>query len=155
MSKTHTPTADFMAQRVYLKDASFEAPNSPSIFLEKWEAESTLNLNNNITKLEDNIYDVTLTITITVKIKEKTAFLVELQQAGIFAILKTFKDDQLKHLLATKCPEFLYPYARASISHLVMQGGFPAFDLPPMDFTEMYIQQSQAKKEQKAANETT
>jgi preprotein translocase subunit SecB len=142
MSKMPPPTTpDFMIQRVYLKDVSFESPNSPKIFLEPFEAESQLNINNDVKKLDNNIFEVTLTITVTVKTKEKTAFLVELHQAGIFAVLKPLDEKALKELLATKCPEALFPYARASISHLITQGSFPSMDLPPMDFKEMYAGQ--------------
>jgi len=140
-------TPDFMIQRVYLKDVSFESPNSPTIFSEPFEAESQLNLNNNIKKLDENIYEVTLTITITVKTKSKTAFLVELHQSGIFAVMKPLKEKELKELLATKCPECLYPYARASISNLIMQGGFPSMDLPPMDFKALYESQHEHKED--------
>jgi preprotein translocase subunit SecB len=146
MSTSQQPNVDFVLQRVYTKDVSFESPHSPKIFLEKWEAEPTLHLENSIKKLDENVYDVTLEVTIKVKLKDKTAFLIELQQAGIFTILKPFKEEPLKNLLAIKCPESLYPYARASISHLIMQGGFPAFDLPPMDFTSLYHQNIKNKQ---------
>lgn len=149
MSKTPPRSApEFMIQRIFLKDASFESPNSPAIFLEQFEAQSQLNLNNDIKKLDENIYEVTLTITITVKTKDKTAFLVELHQAGIFAIMKSFEEKELKELLATKCPECLYPYARALISNLIMQGGFPSMDLPPMDFKSLYKNQQQKDKKE-------
>ena len=150
MSTTPPQSApDFMIQRIYLKDASFESPNSPTIFLEPFEAESQLDLNNDIKKLDKNIYEVTLTITVTVKTKNKTAFLVELHQAGIFAVMKPFDEKELKELLATKCPECLYPYARALISHLIIQGSFPAIDLPPMDFKALYHNQHEHRDQKK------
>jgi preprotein translocase subunit SecB len=140
---------EFGIQRLYVKDVSFESPNAPAIFLEQWQPELNLDLGTKVEKLEDDVHDVTLTVTATVKVADKVAFVVELKQAGIFMV-KGFEEDQLKQMLGSYCPTILYPYARAAITNLVMDGGFPQLYLTPVNFDALYMQQL----EQEAKGET-
>ncbi|MFI4962972.1 MAG: protein-export chaperone SecB [Legionellales bacterium] len=141
--------AQFMIQRIYVKDLSFETPNTPAVFQQKWEPELTLDLNTNSTKLEEGIFEVVLTVTATVKNQKATAFLVEVKQAGIFTIQGSAV-AQLEHLLGSFCPSILYPYAREAITSQVINGSFPQLVLAPINFDALYMQQLEEK--QKAAN---
>lgn len=145
----------FMIQRIYVKDFSFETTNTPAIFQQRWEPELSLDLNTQHTLLEDNIYEVVLTVTATVKNQNANAFLVEIQQAGIFTIQGAIP-QQLDHLLGSFCPSILYPYAREAITTEVIRGSFPQLVLAPINFDAMYMQQleekqkaSEAKKDKK------
>ncbi|KTD20565.1 protein-export protein SecB [Legionella lansingensis] len=141
--------AQFMIQRVYMKDSSFEAPNTPGIFQHQWEPELSLDINTQHTKLETDVYEVVLTVTATVKNKNSTAFLAEIKQAGIFTIQGTSK-EQLDHLLNSFCPNILFPYAREAITSQVIRGSFPQLVLAPINFDALYMQQ--LKEKQNAAN---
>ncbi|MEE9357646.1 protein-export chaperone SecB [Candidatus Vondammii sp. HM_W22] len=143
---------EFALQRIYVKDISFETPNSPAIFTDKWEPESNLNLNSNVNKLEKNLFEVVLTITVTTKVGGKTAFLVEMQQAGIF-ILKGFPDAEMGQMMSAYCPNILFPYAREVVSDLVNKGSFPQLLLTPVNFDALYAQHLQNKQQQKPADE--
>ena len=144
----------FIIERVYVKDISFEAPNSPTIFTQDWEPDTNLNLNTQVNVLGDDHYEVELHLNVTVKGKDgKTAFLVEVVQAGAFMI-KGYPNEQLNHLLASYCPSSLFPYAREVIANLVSKGSFPEMHLSPINFDALYAknleQQAQA---QNAADE--
>lgn len=141
--------AQFMIQRIYVKDSSFEAPHSPACFQQKWEPELSLDLNTQHTQLEAGVYEVVLTVTATVKNQNATAFLVEIKQAGIFSIQGALA-EQLDHLLGSFCPNILFPYAREAITSHVIQGSFPQLVLSPINFDALYMQQQQEK--QAAAN---
>lgn len=134
----------FMIQRLYVKNLSFETTNTPDVFQHKWEPELSLDLNTQHTKLEENVYDVALTVTATVKNNQATAFLVEVQQAGIFTIQGP-SDDQLDHLLNSFCPSLLFPYAREAITSEVVRGSFPQLVLAPINFDALYMQQRQER----------
>lgn len=137
---------EFAIQRIYVKDVSLETPNTPKIFLEAWEPQMHMDLATDATLvLEDGVREVVLKVTVTVKIKEKVAFLVEVKQAGIFA-LKGFTEEQLQHMLASFCPNILYPYAREVVTDAVMRAGFPHLYLAPVNFDALY---EQHKKEGK------
>ena len=140
----------FVIERIYIKDVSFESPNSPAIFTQEWEPDTNLQLNTQVTPLSDGHYEVELMITITVKSKEETAFLVEVTQAGVFKITG-YPDDQLNHLLASYCPSNLFPYAREAIASLISKGSFPEMHLSPINFDALYAQRME--EEQKAAIE--
>ncbi|KTC65550.1 protein-export protein SecB (plasmid) [Legionella adelaidensis] len=146
--------AHFMIQRIYVKDLSFETKNTPAIFQQKWEPELSLDLNTKHTKLEEGVYEVTLTVTATVKNQKETAFLVEVQQAGIFTI-QGAPAQQLEHLLGSFCPSILFPYAREAITTEVVRGSFPQLVLAPINFDAIYMQQLEEKRkaevEKKAA----
>lgn len=151
MSQQPTPEqvsqeAQFMIQRIYVKDLSFETPNTPAVFQQQWEPELNLDLNTQSTKLEENIYEVVLTVTVTVSNKETTAFLVEVKQAGIFTI-QGAQGPQLDHLLGSFCPGILYPYAREAITSQVLRGSFPQLVLAPINFDALYMQKMEDQKQ--------
>lgn len=143
----------FMIQRIYVKDLSYEAPNTPAIFQQQWEPELSLDLNTTYTQLEEHVYEVVLQVTTTVTNKNTTAFLVEVKQAGIFTI-QSAQSNQLDHLLHSFCPNILYPYAREAISSQVIRGSFPQLVLAPINFDALYLQQ-QAEKQGAVSEETT
>ena len=135
----------FMIQRVYVKGLSFETMNTPAIFQDTWEPELSLDVNTQHNKLENNIYEVILSLTATVLNKKTTAFLVEVQQAGIFTI-QGAPEEQLDHLLGSFCPNILFPYAREAITAEVIRGSFPQLVLAPINFDALYTQQVEQKK---------
>ena len=147
-----TPEKQFSIQKIYTKDMSFETPNSPKIFTEKWEPMVDFNLGSNVQPLENGLYEVALTVTITVKSEDKTAYLVEINQAGIFTLIG-FSDEELSPMLGSFCPNILFPYAREAVSDLVAKGGFPQLILAPVNFDALYAQHIQAQ-EQAPASET-
>jgi len=124
---------EFGILNIYLKDLSFETPNSPEIFKQKIQPEIDFQMNTTIVQLEGTIYEVVLAITVTAKQGDKTAFLVEVQQAGIFNISQ-HSEDELDYMLGAYCPHTLFPYARAVVSDLVTHGGFPPLLLAPVNF---------------------
>ena len=140
----------FNIQRVYLKDMSLEQPNSPSIFLEQEGPNIEVAIDINSESLAESIYESTITITVTAKIKDKTAFLVEGKQAGIFEV-RNVPDDQLEPLLGIACPNILYPYLRANIADMVTRAGFPPIHLNEINFEAFYQQRKQAIAESAAA----
>jgi len=125
--------------KIYLKDCSFETPNSPSIFSEDWEPEVSLELRNTAKKLTPDMHEVVLSLTVTAKLEDKTAYLVEVQQAGIF-LIHGFSDDDLTAMVGSYCPNLLFPYAREAVSNFVSKGGFPSFYLAPVNFDALYTQ---------------
>jgi preprotein translocase subunit SecB len=138
----------FTIQRLYIKNSSFETTQTPAIFQKQWEPELNIELNTNHTALENHTYEVTLTVTATVKNKQETAFLVEVQQAGIFTIQGP-DDEQLQHILGSFCPNILFPYIRETMSSLVTKGSFPPLVLSPINFDALYMQKLHAQQEQK------
>ncbi|MDD2761066.1 MAG: protein-export chaperone SecB [Methylomonas sp.] len=144
----------FAIQKIYTKDISFETPNSPKVFTQKWEPSLDLNLGTNVENLENSMYEVSLSITATVKIGDTIAYLVEIKQAGIFAIAG-FNDQEMGPMLGSFCPNILFPYAREAISDLVTKGGFPQLILAPVNFDALYmqhLQQNQQSAEGKTLN---
>lgn len=136
---------EFGIQRIYIKDLSFEAPNSPQVFLENWQPEVDMDLSTKTIALGDDNHEVVLTVTVTVKMKNKTIFLVEVKQAGIFAI-RNFPEDQLRPMLGSFCPNILYPYACQAVADAVVRGGFPQLHLTPVNFDALYQQHESQKK---------
>lgn len=130
----------FSVQRIYIKDSSFESPNSPDVFTKAWQPEVSLDMNSKTKRLAENTYEVVLTLTITVKNAESTAFLVELQQAGIFGIAG-LEDAELNHTLGAFCPNILFPYAREAVDNMVTKASFPPLMLAPVNFDALYAQQ--------------
>ncbi len=154
MSEQTPQQPRFEIQKIYLKDVSLETPNSPMIFTEQWNGETNLQLNNTSTQLAEDIYEVALTLTVTTKLGDKTAYLVEVKQAGIFTAAG-FDADQLGAMLGAYCPNVLFPYAREAISTLAQKGGFPPLWLAPINFDALYLQQlqnQQAQAEQAATH---
>ncbi|UJF22292.1 protein-export chaperone SecB [Shewanella sp. OMA3-2] len=136
----------FNIQRVYTKDLSFETPNSPAVFQKEWNPEVKLDLDTRSAKLSDDTYEVVLSLTVTAKNGDETAFLCEVQQAGIFSIVG-LTEPQLAHSLGAYCPNVLFPYARETVSGLVARGTFPQLNLAPVNFDALfaqYVQQRQA-----------
>lgn len=145
--------AQFMIQRLYIKNLSFETTNTPAVFQQKWEPELNLDLNTQHTLLEKNVYEVALTVTATVKNNGNTAFLVEVQQAGIFTIHGP-AEEQLDHILNSFCPSLLFPYAREVITSEVVRGSFPQLVLAPINFDALYMQQLEERKKAEQEKET-
>lgn len=137
----------FAIQRIYTKDISFETPNSPAIFTEKWEPQVNVDLNSSGTKLGEGVYEVVLSLTVTAKLGEKTAYLAEVQQAGVFS-LEGFNEQDLGGMLHSFCPNILFPYAREVISDLVSKGSFPQLLLAPINFDALYAQHLQQQQAQ-------
>ena len=130
---------NFSIASIYIKDVSFETPNSPQIFMDQETFEIGMELANKAMQLNDDLYEVTLTLTVTAKVKDsdKTAYLIEVNQAGIFNIAN-IEQDHLGWMLGTYCPKILFPYARQTISDLVTKGGFPLLLLAPINFEAIY-----------------
>lgn len=152
MAENNTPeqnTPQFQMQRIYTKDVSFETPNSPAIFTEKWEPSVNVDINTASAQLQQGVFEVVLTVTVTTKAGEKTAFLAEVQQAGIF-IMTGFNDQDLGGMLNSYCPNLLFPFAREVIADLVSKGSFPQLLLAPINFDALYAQhlQQQAGKQE-------
>jgi preprotein translocase subunit SecB len=139
----------FVMQRIYSKDLSFESPATPNIFKKQWQPQVNVELNTKSDKVDDQgNYEVILTITITSKVEEETAFLVEVQQAGIFMI-NGFEGEDLRRILGTAAPNILFPYARENVDSLCVKGGFPPVMLAPVNFDALYQQAlAQAKNQQ-------
>lgn len=143
---------NFGIQRIYTKDVSFETPNSPSIFTEQLQPQSDLDLNSQVNALGEDHYEIVLTVTVTTKSNDKVAFLVEVQQAGIF-LIKGFEKNELGPMIGAYCPNILFPYAREVVSDLVNKGSFPQLVLAPVNFDLLYAQQVQKLQEQQGAQQ--
>jgi preprotein translocase subunit SecB len=142
VSEQDQNTRRFELQRIYLKDTSFESPNAPQMFLEDWKPQIDLQLGTETRGLDDGVFEVTLKVTVTNRVNDKTAFLVEVAQAGIF-IVQGFGEQELTHMLGSYCPNILLPYAREAISDLVVKGSFPQYLLPPVNFDALLNQHLQ------------
>ena len=141
-----TANSEFAIQRIYVKDLSYEAPNTPSMFKPEWEPQVDFNMGVDIYKLDAEAHEVVLKVTVTVKSKEKHAFLIEVKQAGIFT-LKNFPEEQLKYMLGTYCPNILFPYVRELVSEIVTRGTFPPLYLTPVNFDALYQKHVEQEKE--------
>jgi preprotein translocase subunit SecB len=148
-----TVEKQFSIQKIYTKDISFETPNSPKVFIGKWEPSVDFNLSTHVETLENSLYEVALTITITVKSGDTTAYLVEVNQAGIFA-LNGFNDQEMGPMVGSFCPNILFPYAREVVSDLVAKGGFPQLLLAPVNFDALYAQHLQHVQNQAPSSES-
>ncbi len=132
----------FGIQKVYIKDLSFETPHSPQIFQEEWKPSVNLDLSSTASPVMDNIYEVVLSVTVTVSFEDKTVYLAEVEQAGIFQI-QDLPKEVLARVLATVCPNILFPFAREVVADLAMRGGFPQLLIAPMNFEALYAQHQQ------------
>jgi preprotein translocase subunit SecB len=142
--------------KIYQKDFSFESPQSPGIFgSSEWKPQTNLNLRSSHSALEGNLHEVVLTITVEAKADEKSLFLVELAQAGLFEIAG-YNQEEFGAIVGSFCPNILFPYAREAISGAVQKGGFPEFVLQPINFDALYVQSRQQAEAQaaQAAGET-
>jgi preprotein translocase subunit SecB len=139
--------------KIYLKDFSFESPQAPGVFLQSdWKPQMDLNLRSNHQDVGDGQHEVVLTITIEAKADDKTVFLVELQQAGIF-VVNGYEGDELGAIVGSFCPNMLFPYARETIASLVQKAGFPEFLMQPINFDALYHQSKQQAESQAEAAE--
>jgi preprotein translocase subunit SecB len=138
--------AQLSLQKIYIKDASFEVPGAPQIFQEQGQPQVQLNLQQQIGVLAENIYEVVLTVTVTCKLADKTAYLAEVQQAGVFGVAG-FDAVNRDAVLATYCPNVLFPYARSAVANLIQDGGFPPFLLQPINFEALYDEQMRRRAE--------
>jgi preprotein translocase subunit SecB len=137
----------FQIQRIYLKDLSLEQPNSPQILLEQAQPAVDVNLGLEATPVADGIFEVCVTATVTTKVADKTLFLVEAKQAGIFEI-RNIPGDQISPIIGIACPQIVYPYLRAIVSDVVTRAGFPPVHLSEVNFQAMFeAQQAQAQAE--------
>lgn len=144
---TQEPTGpQFGMQRIYIKDSSFESPRTPLIFQRQWQPKVNFDIKMRNEKVADDVYEAVISLTAEATLEGETAFLIEVHQAGVFTI-KDFPEAELEGILATVCPNILFPYARETIDSLVTKGGFPPLMLSPLNFDALYRQ----KKEQEAA----
>jgi preprotein translocase subunit SecB len=136
----------FALQKIYLKDTSFETPNSPEIFTEEWKPDVNVELQTNGKPLADGVMEVVLTVTVTAKLGDKIAYLAEVHQAGVFTMVG-FSGDELAHMQGSYCPSLLFPYSREAVSDLVGKGGFPQLLLAPVNFDALLAQHKQQQAE--------
>lgn len=146
-AQAETPLQRFALQRIYVKDLSFEAPNSPDIFQQQFNPKIDFNLSCKNKFIKESFYEVVLKLTAEAKQDDKTQFLVEVEQAGIFEI-HGFQGNQLEQVLASMCPSILFPYARETIDALVLKGTFPPLMLGQVNFDAIYNQSLQQKAAQ-------
>jgi len=132
----------FAIEKLYVKDASIEVPNAPQIFTDRTPPQVNVELGNSAQKLDEGVYEVSIKVTVTAKMGENTAFLVEVIQAGIFAI-RNVPDENLEMIVAITCPNILFPYAREAVSDMVTRAGFAPVLLNPINFEALYMQQKQ------------
>jgi len=137
-------TPVFQIQRVYLKEASLEQPNSPAILLEQEQPAVDIQLGVEAAPVADGVFEVAVTATVHTKIKDKTVFLVEAKQAGIFEI-RNVPEDQMGQIMGIACPQIVYPYLRGNVADLIQRAGFPPVHLSEINFQAMYEQQQLAQ----------
>ncbi len=142
--------AQVNVQKIYIKDSSFEAPSAPQIFQDQGQPQIQLNLGQRTASIGPDVYEVVLTVTVTCKLADKTAYLAEVQQAGIFG-LTGFPQSDLQAVLGTFCPHTLFPYARQAVANMIMDGGFPPFQLQPINFEQIFADQMQRQQTAAAA----
>lgn len=141
-----TPSPVFQIQRVYLKEVSLEQPNSPAILLEPEQPTVDIQLGVNASPVADGVFEVVVTATVHTKIKDKTVFLVEASQAGIFEI-RNLPEEQMGPIMGIACPQIVYPYLRGNVADMIQRGGFPPVHLSEINFQAMYEQQQAAQTE--------
>ena len=141
----------FGIEKLYVKDASLEIPNAPQIFTDRTAPQINVELANAAQKLDEGVYEVAIKVTVTAKIGEKVAFLVEVTQAGVFAI-RNVAEDNLEMIIGVTCPNILFPYAREAVSDLVTRAGFAPVLLNPINFEALFMQQKQQAQQASKAN---
>ena len=140
----------FQIQRIYLKDLSLEQPNSPAILLEPEQPTVDIQLGVDAQPVADGIFEITVSATVQTKVQDKTVFLVEAKQAGIFEI-RNLPEDQMGPILGIACPQIVYPYLRGNVADVIQRGGFPPVHLAEINFQAMYEQQQAQAATQAAA----
>ncbi|HMU86256.1 MAG TPA: protein-export chaperone SecB [Agitococcus sp.] len=153
MSENQNQGGQFGLERLFVKDLSFEVPNS-KVFLGEWKPEMDVQLNTETVRLDETHYEVSVTVTVTAKNAGATAFVAEVKQAGIFLIAGV-PDEQLTQLVGAYCPNILFPYVREAISDLVNRGSFPQLLLAPVNFDALFAQAQQQRAEQAAQKQAT
>jgi preprotein translocase subunit SecB len=144
----------FAVQRIYLKDLSFETPMGAGAFQKQWQPKVNQDLNTKSGKVADDLYEVSLRLTVTVTIEEETVYLVEVDQAGLFAI-RGLEPNQLTQVINTTCPSLLFPYAREAIDNILTKGSFPALMLPPINFDALFASAVKQAEEQQAQQQSS
>ena len=129
----------FTVEKLYVKDLSFEAPNAPQVFNEQGQPDLQMKLSQKVQRLGDTAFEVGLAITLTCTVNGRTAYLAEVEQAGVFG-LAGFDEQVLDAMLGIQCPNILYPYAAAAIGQLINSGGFPPFPMQPINFEALYAE---------------
>jgi preprotein translocase subunit SecB len=152
MSEPQQTSATFQIEKVYLKDVSLEIPNAPQVFLQQTQPQLEVRLDTGATPISEGYYEATVSATITAKVGDKTLFLAEAVQAGIFQ-MRNVPEADLKPLLGIACPTILFPYLREAISDLVIRGGFPPVLLAPVSFEALYVQRMQQESSQEQPGE--
>ncbi len=137
----------FALQRIYVKDISFESPGAPDVFQQQWKPQINMDLNTASNKVSESQYEVVVSLSITAKVEEKVAFIVEIQQAGIFHITG-IEGPQLAQTLGAFCPNVLFPYAREAVDSLVNKGSFPSLMLAPVNFDAIFAEAMKRKQEE-------
>lgn len=134
-------------EKLYVKDASLEVPNAPAIFLENIEPQIDVQMGTKVEQVADGLFESALKVTVTAKAGDKTIFLCEVEQAGIFQI-RGFNNEEMGAILGIGCPTTIFPYARETVSNLVNRAGFPPINLAPVSFEALYMQQMQQQQQQ-------
>ena len=139
------PQASFQIEKVYVKDLSLEIPNAPQIFTEQVQPQLDVQMGTEISNFAEGLYEVTVSATVTAKAGERTVFLAEAVQAGIFSV-RNVPEEEMRPLLAIGCPNILFPYLRETISDIITRGGFPPVLLSPVSFEQIYLQRMQEQQ---------
>jgi preprotein translocase subunit SecB len=157
MAEQENNQRQILLQKIYVKDFSFESPNTPEVFTKgDWTPKTNLNLRSAHNPSHSDVHEVVLTVTVDAKHEDKTLFLVEIQQAGLFQI-SGYSKEEFEAIVGTFCPNTLFPYAREAVASVVARGGFPEFLLQPINFDALYAEsrkqaQAQAESEAGAGN---
>ena len=149
----NAPAQKFSLQRIYIKDSSLESPDSPRVFTKQWKPQMQVDLNTRSERVADNNFEVILTVTLTAKLEDEAVLLIEVQQAGLFAI-EGFEGDQLRQVLGIACPNLLFPYVREAMDSFAVKAGFPAVNLQPVNFEALFKQAQAQQAQQQAAKNT-
>jgi preprotein translocase subunit SecB len=144
------PVQQFALQRIYVKDLSFETPQGIEVFRQTWKPRVNLDMNTRQNRIDENNVEVVLTLSVTATQEDKTAFIAEVQQGGIFSVVG-IQEPQLRQVMATVCPSILFPYAREAIDSLVIRGSFPPLMLAPVNFDALYLQALKQQQEKAQA----
>ncbi len=147
MAENEKTVPQFSVQRIYVRDMSFESSMGAEIFTKQWQPQVKVDLNSKANKLNDESYEVVLTVTVTATLDDETAFLVEVQQAGMFAVVG-LEGDQLNRALGIMCPNLLFPYLREVVDGATVKGGFPPIGLQPVNFEALYLQSQQRQAQE-------
>ncbi len=148
-AEQQAPQPGFAIEKIYVKDLSLEIPNAPQIFMNRETPQVGIELSNSASKLDEGVFEVVTTVTVTSKIEDKTVFLVEVAQAGIFQILNV-PEEGLEIIVSVACPNILFPYLREAVSDVVTRAGFPPVLLSPVNFEALYQQQKQQQVQNEA-----